>query len=236
MIDLGILSGVVAAYLAAVVVARLTVATTSLKGAADTMLGPGMAGLAVGRIAFLALDDPASLLSPRDVILVGGGVEFWPAVAAAVAMFLFQGRNEATHAVSRLAEIAPAALVGYGMYEGGCLTRGGCFGPSAPIGLRPPAVATSMVPIGLLVAVTAVALALVVHRMARSAPSVAVLVAVGGAAASRAVAGYFLPAVGTGLSRPHATSLVMTGFAVAGSVALLWKHRPGAEPSRVEAR
>lgn len=235
MIDLGILSGVVAAFLAAVVAARLTDPTKPLKSAADTMLGPGMAGLALGRVAFLLADDPASLLSPRDAVLVRGGVEFWPGLAAAVAMFLFQTRNETTPAISRLALIAPAALVGYGVYEGGCLTRGGCFGPSAPIGLRPPAVATAMVPVGILVAVTIIALAWAVHRLAPSEPWGAVLLAVGGVAAVRAFAGFFLPAVGTGLSHPHTTSLIVTGLAVAGFIALLWeKRRPGVGPSPVE--
>lgn len=225
MIDLGILSGTVAAFVAAAVVARLTVPTMSVKSAADTMLGAGMAALAVGRVAFLLVDDPASLLSLRDVMLVRGGVEFWPAVFAAVAVFLFHSRKEATPAISRLAVIAPAALVGYGVYEGACLTRGGCFGPSGPVGLRPPAVATTMVPVGILVGVTAVALAVAVRGVARSAPAAAVVLAVGGVAAMRAIAGFFLPAVGTALSRPHATSLIVTVVALAALLAVLWERR-----------
>ena len=223
MIDASLLISAVAAFIAFYVGSRVGPLRVLPRPVLfDAALAAALTGVFSGRLVALAFDDPRSVLAPRDFLLVRGGVEFWPGVAAATATFLFITRHEVVPRVDKLADVLPAALVGYGAYEAACLARGGCFGPVAPLGLRPAGLATAMVPIGVLVAVFVAGIAVVVHRLAARRPSVAVAVAVAGVAAARAAAGFGLPRVGTDLSRPHVTSIAVAALASAVAVAL-WR-------------
>ena len=55
-------------------------------GFLDVAVGPAFAGLAVGRLVTLALDDPNSLGSLSDMLIIRSGVEFWPGVIGAAAV------------------------------------------------------------------------------------------------------------------------------------------------------
>lgn len=116
---------------------------------------PMLVGLAVGRLAAVVQDDPATLRRPFDLLLIRGGVEFWPGVAAAAAVVWVAARREKLSALGLLAELAPFALWAYAAYEASCLLREGCFGPSSPIGLQPGGQGDAEIPVGLLVGVCA---------------------------------------------------------------------------------
>lgn len=51
-------------------------------------------GLLVGRITTLALDDPNSIGSPLDMLVIRSGVEFWPGMAAAARVAAWQARRQ----------------------------------------------------------------------------------------------------------------------------------------------
>lgn len=189
-------------------------------GFTDVALMPAFAGLAVGRLTTLALDDPSSIGSISDMIIIRSGVEFWPGLMAAVIVVFWAARRSGVPLLARLADLLPLAMVGYAGYEFACVFRDGCFGPDSPVGLRPPGLTSTMLPVGWLVAVVvAVSAAGVRALSARNhPPSVVVL---GGAlivASTRSIASIWLPHVGDGLTRQHLASI---GVAIAAAVSLV---------------
>ncbi len=193
--------------------------------AAD-VVGEAMPGLAVGvlmgRLTAMALDDPRGLTRPGDILILRGGVEFWPGVAAGVLVLAWSARGANIDLTARLADLAPFALWAYAAYEAACLVRDGCFGPPSPIGFRPEGTATTLFPVGLAVALSVVDLGAVVRALGRHRPALAVLVAVGGLGAIRAIAAVWLPRVDAGLTRPHRESIaVATAAAVVGAIVLV---------------
>ena len=231
MIDITLLASAAVALVAFSVAVRiLRPRVLDRRGLLDASLGAALVGVLAGRIVALALDDPRGLLAPRDVLLIRGGVEFWPGVVAAAGTFLFLTRGNTASPVARLTDIGPAAIAGYGGYEALCLARGGCFGPAAAVGLRPPGLSTSMMPVGLVVAVAVLLLAALVHRVAGARPVLALTAAIGGVAAFRSAAAFGLPHVGTDLSRPHLTSLAVAGMAAVAAL-IAWRT-PTASSSR----
>lgn len=184
----------------------------------DVALAPAFAGLAVGRLITLALDDPNSIGSISDMLIIRSGVEFWPGVAAAAGVVLWAGRRVGMPAMHRLASVVPLAMVGYGSYEAACLLRDGCFGPESSVGLRPRGVSTTMFPVGVMMAIAIVVAAFVVRAISvRGRSAVVVALATVAVAGVRAVGSIWLPHVGAGLTRQHVTSIVV---AVAGAAAL----------------
>lgn len=191
------------------------------EGWIDNLLMPGVAGLAAARLVAVLLDDPAAIARPTDVLVISGGIEFWPGVAVAVATFLWCTRHEETAAYDRLADVTPVGLVALGAYESSCVIRGGCVGPPLGAGLRVDGVSAAMAPVGLAVGVALVAVAVVVRRLAGQHPSAAVAVGLVGVAAVRGAAGFALPRIGPALTRPHATSLAVSIVGVALLVAAI---------------
>jgi len=112
-------------------------------GFLDVAIGPAFAGLAVGRLVTLALDDPTSIGSISDMIIIRSGVEFWPGVAAASAVLVWTAHKDWLPLLTRVADIAPLAMIGYAGFEAACIFRDGCFGPATasacdrPACLRP---------------------------------------------------------------------------------------------------
>lgn len=185
----------------------------------DAALGPAFAGLVVARLTAVALDDPSSIGSISDLVIIRSGVEFWPGVAAAAVLVFWAARRSGVAPVARLADIAPLAMVGYAAYEAACVFRDGCFGPNSPLGLRPWGLSTTMLPIGLLMAVAVVVAAVVVRSFALRTwpPSITVLAAVVAVATIRSVGSIWLPHVGRGMTRQHLTSIAVS---IAGAIAL----------------
>lgn len=201
-------------------------------GFLDVALGPAFAGLAVGRLVTLALDDPNSIGSISDMLIIRSGVEFWPGVAAALAASIVSANLGLVSISRRIADLAPLAMIGYAGYEAACIFRDGCFGPASPIGLRPPGLSTTMVPIGWLMAAAVAAAAVGVHALVprRHPPELIVGVAALTIATVRAVGSIWLPHVGDGLTRQHLTSITIAAIATGGWLARTSLRPPGRVP------
>ena len=204
-------------------------------GFLDVALGPAMAGLAAGRLTALALDDAGSIGSISDMLIIRSGVEFWPGVAAAMAVLVWGARRAGLSPLTRLADLTALAMVGYAGYESACVFRDGCFGPHSPLGLRPPGLTTTMLPIGWLMAGAVVVAAIGVRQLSkRSAPStIIVLAAALAVAATRAIGSIWLPHVGDGLTRQHVSSIGIAAASTIGLVVVVVATRQRAgDPSR----
>ncbi|MEM8922351.1 MAG: prolipoprotein diacylglyceryl transferase family protein [Actinomycetota bacterium] len=189
-----------------------------------------IAGVIVGRIVSVAVESPGSLGRVGDLLIIRSGVDFWPGAVAGLAVLWWDARRVGVSLVDRLADLAPLGLMAYAAYEACCLFRDGCFGPVSAFGLRPPGVATAMVPIGLIVAAAVVGLALIVRRAdggGWGAPTV-VVGAVAGVAVVRSVASIWLPHVGDGLTRHHWLSIAVAAVAVPVATMLVLRHRASA--------
>ncbi|MDW3178649.1 MAG: hypothetical protein R8J94_14760 [Acidimicrobiia bacterium] len=184
-------------------------------GFLDVTLGPAFAGLAVGRLTTLALDDPNSIGSLSDMLIIRSGVEFWPGVAAAAVVVLWAERRAGLPHLSHPAALVPLAMVGYAAYEAACIFRDGCFGPDSEIGLQPPGVSSRMFPMGWLMAAALIVAAVAVRALASRVRSRSVVVAAAtfAVAGVRAIASIWLPHVGDGLTRQHVTSIVIAATA-----------------------
>ncbi|HVT75893.1 MAG TPA: prolipoprotein diacylglyceryl transferase family protein [Acidimicrobiales bacterium] len=185
---------------------------------------PITAGVVAGRLVAVAVDDPAALTHIRDLLVIRGGMEFWPGVAAAVAACALGVRRSRSQipVTAELADLAPYALGAYAVYEATCLVRDGCFGPVSVLGLRPGGLGPTEVPIGLFVAAAVVALAVWVRRVGRTDLVLAIIVGVLGLAAIRSVAAIWLPKIGESASRPQMESLAI---AVASLAVLAYRLR-----------
>jgi hypothetical protein len=201
----------------------VTVAVPSLvsRQFVDLALGPALVGLAVGRLVALAIDDPGSIGSVSDMLILRSGVEFWPAVGAGALALAWVNRS--AHPVVALASIAPLAMIAYSAYEAACVVRDGCYGPPSTIGLRPTGVATTMLPIGwFMAAAVAGAAAIIGRRMAdRSRPMIVVAAAVWAVAVVRSIGSIWLPHIGDGLTRQHLTSIGVACLATVVLAALV---------------
>jgi len=184
----------------------------------DAALGPAFAGLAVGRLSALALDDPSSIGSISDMLIIRSGVEFWPGVLTAAAVLVWSARRAGLPLMVRLADLVPAAMVGYAGYEAACVFRDGCFGPLSSIGLRPPGLTATMLPVGWFMAAAVLAAAVLVRQAAIKGTSPLVVILLGGVAVSavRSVGSIWLPHVGDGLTRQHLTSIALVVLTTVG--------------------
>ena len=222
MIDRGLLvTGIVVALVTAAF-PRL-VRGPRLRLALDPLFLASVTGVLVARLVAVAAEDPAALGRVRDVLVIRGGVAFWPGVAGGAAMYAYLTRGSADAPLVRVSAAAPTALAGYGAYEATCIIRDGCFGPTAEFGLVPPGFLTPMLPVAWLVAIVMVAGAVVLQR--RSPRGRDLLAVVLLSAAVRSVASFHLPRVGSGLTTPHLQSLVVAVVALALTVGLRARER-----------
>jgi len=232
MIDKGLLATVaLAAVVVAVLDRWLRRRGTSKDPVSALSSTPLIVGLAAARLTAVLLDDPATLLRPFDLLLIRGGMEFWAGVAgASAAVWLGAGRRRLT-ALDRAVEIAPFALFAYAVYEAACLLRDGCFGPASPVGLRPGGLGDAQLPVGLLVGLATAALGSLAWRWSRRGrPSGAVVVlALTGLAAIRSAAGFALPKLTSGLTRPHIESLLAFGIGLVCSLGMRRDGRDGTD-------
>lgn len=243
MIDRGLLATII---LMAAVVAVLDRALRRDRGPAERILTlasvPLVAGLAAGRLAAVLLDDPATLRRPFDLLLIRGGMELWPGVAAGAATAWAAARRNGVGGAVRLAELAPFGLWAYAAYEALCLVREDCFGPLWHLGPRPGGVGGGQFPVGVAVGVAVAAAGVLIWRASARIGAASVVVAsVGATAAVRALAAVALPDVASGLTRPHVESLAVASGATAWLAAAWWLRRrcrgrdagdaPAAEPS-----
>lgn len=186
----------------------------------DVALWPAFTGLAIGRITTLAIDDPSSIGRISDMLIIRSGVEFWPGVTAAIGAALLSAHLGLVSPSRRISELTPLAMVGYASYEAACIFRDGCYGPRNSIGLRPPGLSTTMLPIGWFMTLAVVVAAFCVHVLVARGrnPLEIVLVAAASVASIRTVGSIWLPHVGEGLTRQHLSSLVVAAASVFGVV------------------
>lgn len=223
MIDFGLLASMIVAFGVPTLVNQLRWPLRSFGDVRflDAALAPAVVAVVVGRLAAVALDDPGGFTRFGDLLIIRSGVEFWAGLLAAVAVLAWTGRNAG--APARLADIAPLAMVGYACYEATCVLRDGCFGPTSSIGLRPPGLVTTMLPVGAIVGLVIVLGAVVVRKLndENTAPFLVLAVAAVVVAGVRAIASIWLPHVGDGLTRPHRTSIVIAILAILCAVVVV---------------
>jgi hypothetical protein len=102
-------------------------------------------------------------------------------------------------------------LLAWAIFEATCVLRDGCPGPRSPIGLHPDGLSSRVFPVGLAVAVTAVAAAGGVALLRRRGlPGVlCAIVSVAAIAVIRSVSSIWLPHIGSGITRQHRESIVV---------------------------
>ncbi len=222
MIDVGLLATIVIVLIVPSVFVRPWPASAVASGVIDVSTGALFVGLAVGRLTAVALDDPGSLTSLSDLMIIRSGVEFWPGVAGGVAWIAFRARHDEVAPIRRLAAITAPALVAWACYEAACILRDGCPGPLSSIGLRPDGLVERMLPIGLVVAAAAVGAAIVGRRWhRRGMPDVEVVImALLTVAIIRSIASIWLPHIGNGMTRQHRTSIVVGVIAMIAFVVI----------------
>jgi hypothetical protein len=220
MIDSGLLVSVIIVVATGTLVLAPWPEAAVAGGVLDAALGALVAGVIAGRLAFVALDDPSSLTSVADLLVIRSGVEFWPGVAVGIAWASHLARRDGVRPLLRLAALAPSALVAWSAYEASCLLRDGCFGPRASIGLRPRGFATPMLPIGLVVGALVLGAAVGIRQLHRHgwSPWSVVVSSVSAIALVRSVASIWLPRIGSSLSRQHVTSIVVAAATMAAAL------------------
>ncbi len=215
MTDYGLVASVLAAFVVTSIIERAWWPLTTTFGDAgftDVVLGPAAVGLLVGRLVTVMIDDPGSIGRLSDVLVIRSGVEFWPGVLAAALAAGWSAKRTGTRVVERVADVAPLAMIAYGVYEVSCLARGGCYGPSSSIGIRPRGLSTTMVPVGLGLGLVVATGAAFVHAISRRhwAPGSTLLLATWIVSTSRSVASFWLPRLGSTPTRQHLTSLAVS--------------------------
>ncbi|MBI5089960.1 MAG: hypothetical protein HZB15_14150 [Actinobacteria bacterium] len=230
MIDIGLLASIAIVLTVPTIFLEPWPADAVNTGVLDISLGALFIGLAVGRVVALAIDDPGSLTSVSDLIIIRSGVEFWPGVLAGLAWLAIQAIRSKVPVAVRLAALVPAGLVAWACYEATCLLRDGCPGPVSSVGIRPDGLATRMFPVGIAVAIAAVGIAVALDRFHRRglASHHVVMLALLAVAAIRAVASIWLPHIGDGLTRQHRESIIVAALAVGLLVTLRVRDRPPA--------
>ncbi|MDO9176217.1 MAG: hypothetical protein Q7V62_15525 [Actinomycetota bacterium] len=229
MIDVGLLASIAIVLIVPAVFVHPWPASAAVTGIIDVSSGALLIGIVLGRLVAVAIDDPGSLTSLSDLLIVRSGVEFWPGVAAGLAWIAFGARHDGGAPVERLAAITAPALVAWACYEATCVLRDGCPGPLSGFGMRPAGLVERMLPIGLLVAAAAAGAAVVVRRChRRGMPEVQVfMLALAALATIRSLASIWLPHIGNGLTRQHRTSITVAVITSTGFVVLrLRAQRP----------
>ena len=230
MLDFGLLASAIT-ILAVVGIASRWAPTPALgaRGVADRLGGPVIAGVLAGRMVAAALDDPSSLRSVRALLVIRGGVEFWPGIAATVGVLVWgMRRRREEPAALTLAELVPFMLWGYATWEASCILRDGCYGPASSIGLVPDGLDTRQFPVGLVVAVAIAVLGVAVRQLWGWPPWAKLVAAVAGVAAARSVASIWLPRLSDDLTRQHKQSvgvLTACGLLLAAAAARGWLRR-----------
>lgn len=228
MIDRGLLASLAVVAIAVAVAGRIAPPrAVHANQLWDVAFAPLAAGVVAARLVAVSLDDPRALGTLRDLLIIRGGMHLWAGVAAAALAAAWSRRRDGRPAGLRfLADLAPYGLWAHAAYEGTCVLRDGCFGPPAPIGLRPLGLPETQFPVGLAVAVAVAGVGVVVRRLGRQQPVPALLLAVGGLATVRYVAAFWLPRVSTGPSRQQLESLVVALLVLVAAGAAWGMSRP----------
>ena len=185
---------------------------------------PVLVGLAVGRLVALALDDPTSLRTGRNLFLLRGGVELWPGVAAGALTALAHLRRHPLGPTIGL--LVPAAVAAWATYDLACLVRDGCPGPPSSFGLRPPGLTTTQVPIGALVGLVGLSAAVALRAMsARRSVTWVILGGLLTVSALRSIESLWLPSLDDRITRQTAHTLAVLAGAATAAVLVTASRR-----------
>ncbi len=216
MIDQGLLLSAAAVVAVVWVLARLAPPRTLAAGdVLDASVWAVFAGLMAGRVTAMILDDPSGLRRLGDILILRGGVEFWPGLAVGSGVLALSARRQGVAPGARLADVAPYGLAAYAVYEAACVVRDGCFGPVSSLGLAPAGVGEPQFPVGVALALGVAGLAVGVYRTRAWTPGWSLLLALASLAAARYLAAFWLPRIGSGPTRPQVESLAVLLGAVA---------------------
>lgn len=162
----------------------------------DILLGGGVVGLFVGRVAAMIIAGVNPLTNPADILLVRGGVDTGFAALAALGTVVWYARDDPVPAADAL---APAALAGLAGWQTGCLWRGACLGTVSdlPWAWAQPGSDVARHPTELYAAIGFLVAAFVVARLPRR-PGLASGIAVAAAALVRLSTQPLRPALGIG--------------------------------------
>jgi len=206
---------------------------------ADVAFWPAAFGLLVGRLVALGLDDPESLRSMSNLLLLRGGVELWPGVAAGTLTALALPRLQARSLQATARVLVPAAVAAWATYDVACLFRDGCPGPASPVGLRPSGLTSTQLPVSLVAGLLGLGAAVVLRRAAPRCTTAGLIFAGLFVVSSlRSLESIWLPSLGGGLSRQWSQSIAVLAVAGIGLVTLGVKRtllparsdKPQAEP------
>ncbi len=191
----------------------------------DLATSVGVLGVVVGRLFFMALEDPGGLTRIGDILIVRSGMEFWAGALVGLIYLVWTAHRRELPLWPLLADMAPYGLIAYAIFESSCLVRGGCPGPVAGVGLYPEGFANRVFPVGLAVALVILAAVPVVRRLGRDHPQPTVVATLALVAGVRAVASIWLPRVGEALTRQHRTSILVAAVAVVTAIVLAVRSR-----------
>jgi len=195
----------------------------------DLAFWPALIGLVVGRLVALGLDDPPGLRSMRNLLLLRGGVELWPGVAAgalAALVVLHRRHRPLADAASLL---VPSAVAAWAAYDLACLARDGCPGPASPLGLRPSGLHATQLPVGVVAGLLGLAAAVALRRRpTKHSTSWLVLGALLVVSTLRSIESIWLPSLSARLTRQSATSIaVATGSCIGAALVALRRRAAG---------
>lgn len=192
----------------------------------DALVSAVLVGAVVARVVHLAVEHPAGLLSPLELISLRSGAAWWPGVVAGVGWWwLRSGSAPAPARLVALAATVPLALVAHGTLAATCVVRDGCPGPSSAFGLVPPGLSSRVFPLGLAAGMVLVVLAVVLAHWAAPplVPPLAVVgLAAGAVAVLRLVATLVTPTLG---SRGPAIGVELVVVGVSIGVAVVGSRR-----------
>ena len=120
-----------AAALLGIALAFLTLRVERVRGITDrrdlvdVVIGSSVVGLAVGRIAAMALQGTNPLTHPLDLFFIRGGVDTGFASLGALAFLAWTARHDFWPTIDL---VGPAALAGLAGWHAGCVFRGSCVG------------------------------------------------------------------------------------------------------------
>lgn len=236
MIDIRLLISVV--VVAGVAWCGAKVWTTGAVGPSvliDRSLSAAVAGVAVGRLSWVLIEQSALLRQPRDLLLIRSGVEFWPGIVGGLAWLAWRSRDAAEGQLRVLASCVPVLLIGIASYEATCVVRGECFGPFTVVGLVPRGLQHRQFPVGVLVGAVLAAGAITIRRALRVhlVPSASLFLL----ATVKLTAAFFLPVLGT---RPPRTQIESGVGALLSLLFLGWsqvgRRGRGGPQARAESR
>jgi prolipoprotein diacylglyceryltransferase len=196
----------------------------------------GLAFVVAGRVAFLAVEAPASLLDPLVLIRIQGGIAPLAGAIAALAVTSWRARRDLEASGRWLAAGAAGLAIAALGYDLACPLRDACFGAQAPppLGFRMSGLADTRLATPLLeAAALLVVLAGTVRWLPRLAPGAAALGLLAALALLRAA---FTPLSVRGLDAAGVETALLVAAGVALTVAaIVAQRRQTAAPEETAA-